>query len=459
MPRSHTELEGRLAALERRLVEVEVSWEDQRRQLDQEHRLRLQQQAAFERQHQFVRLLQTVAVAANEASSVAAALRLTLDQVCAHTGWPVGHAFMVESVHAGRRLVPSGPWHLAEPERYAAFRDATEAMTFEPGQGFPGVVLERRSSAWVGDIAADPSFLRAVPAGRSGLRAGFAFPVLVRDHVVAVLEFFHGEPTLPDDDLLEVAGHVGTLVGRVIERKHAEDALRVTRMQQQALSRRLLEIQELERSRIARELHDQIGQALTAVKLNLEAALHAPATPLSHGDMSESLAAIDHAIEQVRTLSFELRPALLDDLGLAVAVGSYAKRQVAKAGLELRLDIDRIDTPIRKEVETACFRILQEALTNVVRHAQATRVHVALHEASGILVLTISDNGIGFAAETAGPGRSPHGRLGLLGMRERAQNVGGTFQVVTTPEKGTTVRARLPLRASHRLERRIVARS
>jgi signal transduction histidine kinase len=311
---------------------------------------------------------------------------------------------------------------------------------------------------WLANLASDPRFVRGAAAAECGLDAGFAFPVLVRNEVVAVLEFFYHELVPPNEDLLEVARHVGTQLGRVVERRHAEDALRITRMQQQALSRRLLEIQELERSRIARELHDQIGQVLTAVKLNLEATQQAHADLLRPADVAESLAAIDHAIEQVRTLSFELRPALLDDLGLAVAVGSYAKRQATKAGLDLHLHVVPTDASIRKEVETACFRILQEALTNVLRHAKARRVEVDLNEDDGVLELIVRDDGIGFTAEFRENPRSPYGRLGLLGMRERAQNVGGVFHVESQPTKGTLIRARLPLRASDRLERRGVAR-
>jgi GAF domain-containing protein len=105
---------------------------------------------------------------------------------------------------------------------------------------------------WLANLASDPRFVRGAAAAECGLDAGFAFPVLVRNEVVAVLEFFYHELVPPNEDLLEVARHVGTQLGRVVERRHAEDALRITRMQQQALSRRLLEIQELERSRIAR---------------------------------------------------------------------------------------------------------------------------------------------------------------------------------------------------------------
>ncbi len=443
------ETAGQLEQLKRRVADLEDLTQRLQAQADEERALRIRQHAAFERQHGFVKLLETVAVAANEAPSVPAALRIALEGVCGHTGWPVGHVFVVERSSVGR-LVPIGPWYLADPPRYESFRRATEEMAFEVGRGLPGLALERRLPVWKVNLSSDPEFLRAAQAAAIGLQAGFAFPIMVRDEVVAVLEFYGHEPEPPDDDLIDIGRHIGTLLGRIVERKHAEDALRVTRGQQQALSRRLLEIQELERSRIARELHDQIGQALTAVKLNLEAIQHMGSASGHAAEINESITAIDQAIEQVRTLSFELRPALLDDLGLAVAVGSYARRQAAKAGFELRLSVDRFDDRIRKDVETACFRILQEALTNVVRHAWASIVEVELHESNSILDLTVRDDGAGFAGESREGAR----QLGLLGMRERAQNVGCVFSVESEPTKGTTVRARLPLHAANRLERR-----
>jgi signal transduction histidine kinase len=443
-----------VAALRRRVEELDACYRAAQLRVEEERERRAEQQQAFERQHGFVRLLQAVAAAANEAPSVAAALRITLDQVCSYMGWPVGHALVRDRSGDGR-LAAGGPWHLDAPERYVAFRRATDAQAFERGRGLPGMVLQHKGAVWLPDLAHEPHGSRAVAGAEAGLLGGFALPVLVREDVAAVLEFFAAQAIPRDEELTELARYVGTQLGRVLERKYSEDALRHTRARQQALSRRLLEFQELERSRIARELHDQIGQALTAVKLNLEAAQQGA---LGETEMAEALAAVDQAIEQVRTLSFELRPALLDDLGLVVAVSSYAKRQAAKAGFELDLDLGAITLPIRKEVETACFRILQEALTNVVRHARARRIRVALHEADGVLDLTVRDDGAGFALDARERGGATHG-LGLLGMRERAQNVGGVFHVQSSRGGGTLVRARLPQRASQRLERRGAARS
>ena len=171
------------------------------------------------------RLLQNIADAANEASSIDGAIRTCLDEVCAHTGWPVGHAYVLAADGSGA-LEPSSIWHLSRPRRFADFRRATSSTQLAPGEGLPGRVLASGEPAWIVDVTADPNFPRAQAAEITGVKAGFAFPVLVGREVVAVLEFFAEEAVEPDAALLEIMAHVGTQLGRVVERARAEDALR-----------------------------------------------------------------------------------------------------------------------------------------------------------------------------------------------------------------------------------------
>jgi signal transduction histidine kinase len=171
-----------------------------------------------------IELLQLITVAANEASTVEGAMRTALDRVCAHTRWPVGHVHLKDAAGA---LVSTSLWHLDNPERYETFRKVSEAMTFAPGIGLPGRVLEERKPAWIVDVTKDPNFPRSKAAQDTGLRAGFAFPVLAGEEVVAVMEFFSDEPAEPDDAVLAIMAHVGGQLGRVIERRRAEDALKL----------------------------------------------------------------------------------------------------------------------------------------------------------------------------------------------------------------------------------------
>ena len=237
-----------------------------------------------------------------------------------------------------------------------------------------------------------------------------------------------------------------TIVRDNTERKQVEKALREGEQQLQALSRRLVEVQEMERAFIARELHDQIGQMLSAVKVNLEM-ISRDADPGLARRAAEGIVAVTRAIEQVQNLSFELRPSLLDDLGLAAAVDAYAKRQAEAARLQLGLAIC-VACAVPKHIETACFRIIQEAVTNVVRHARARRLELELCTSGDRLDLVARDDGVGFDAVALAATAPVERRLGLVGMRERAVYVGGELDVQSTPGVGTIVRAQFPLGAA-----------
>lgn len=186
---------------------------------------RTQAEAQAAREAGFVRLLQDVAVAANEARSMDDAFLHCLDRVCTHTGWPVGHVYLA-GVDTTGELVPAKLWHVADPHRYEAFRQLTEATRLAPGVGLPGRVLATHKPAWIVDVRDDANFPRAHVARECGLKAGIGFPVLVGTEVAAVLEFFADQPIPTDEALLDVMGHVGTQLGRVIERHRASAARR-----------------------------------------------------------------------------------------------------------------------------------------------------------------------------------------------------------------------------------------
>ena len=172
-----------------------------------------------------VDLLKRIAVATNEASSVEAALQVAVDEVCRHTGWPVGHVCRIAD-DLSREAIPTEIWHLDEPSRFDAFRRVTEASTFPVGTGLPGRVAASGTSEWIPDVTEDLNFPRAGHGVEIGVRAGFAVPLLAGQDVVGVLEFFSPDPLPVDHRLLDLVGQVGTELGRVAERKRAEDALR-----------------------------------------------------------------------------------------------------------------------------------------------------------------------------------------------------------------------------------------
>jgi PAS domain S-box-containing protein len=180
---------------------------------------------ASRRNTAFLELLNAVAVASNEASTVDEAMQTSLDEVCRLTGWPVGHVYMPHRDDPDE-LIPTTLWHLDDPERFETFRSVTEAMPLGHGRGLPGRVLESGKPAWIIDVTKDTNFPRNRVASDIGVKAGFGFPVLVGREVVAVLEFFSPEAIEPDESLLDVMAQIGTQLGRVVERHRAEEALR-----------------------------------------------------------------------------------------------------------------------------------------------------------------------------------------------------------------------------------------
>ncbi len=214
----------------------------------------------------------------------------------------------------------------------------------------------------------------------------------------------------------------------------------------QVLSRQLVEAQEAERRHLALELHDEIGQTLTVAQLSLQKASQAPDAATARLPLVEARTAVDHVLEQVRDIALNLRPSMLDDLGLEAAVQWYVKKLAASTGIKCEFHMDPLAQRLDPVIETECFRIIQESLTNVVRHAHATFVVVNLRLEEKELHLRVTDNGSGFdvaaVRERAMLGKS----LGLLSMEERATLAGGQLEFISTPGRGAEVNARFPLK-------------
>jgi signal transduction histidine kinase len=210
-------------------------------------------------------------------------------------------------------------------------------------------------------------------------------------------------------------------------------------------ARSLLEAQEAERGRIARELHDVVGQALTAVRLTLLSFRDVAMAPAASARLDESLAALDRAFQTVRTFAVDLRPPVLDDLGLEAAIRSALNRAARDGSFHATLSCQDMPPWLDPDVTIACFRVFQEALTNVARHARAQRVRVLLEVKGGTLEVIVEDDGVGFDVPLAVRGAELGQSMGLAGMSERARLLGGALEVRARPGIGTRVRASFPL--------------
>ncbi|HUJ79217.1 MAG TPA: PAS domain S-box protein [Nitrospiria bacterium] len=234
-------------------------------------------------------------------------------------------------------------------------------------------------------------------------------------------------------------------VWEMTERKRTEAALREHAERMQMLSRQLVEAQEAEGRRIGRELHDELGQILTSLKIYLQT-LPERSDPASFGKLqADSLALIDQALDRVRNLSSDLRPTVLDDLGLAAALRWMLDRRAREAGFTTQCVARGMDERLPPEIESTAFRIAQEALTNVIKHANARSVRVELSRRKNVMTLLIVDDGIGFDPEAARAEALRGKSLGLVGMEERASLVNGRIALRTAPGKGTELMLEIPL--------------
>jgi signal transduction histidine kinase len=244
-----------------------------------------------------------------------------------------------------------------------------------------------------------------------------------------------------DLDVLEALGHD---VAVAIQRGRLLEAVRDKEATTRDLMQRLLTAQEEERRRIAQDLHDHAGQTMTALIIqlaHLSAHLQEMDRPAIALELERFRTVAERSLDDLHKLVYDLRPLILDDYGLAAAVRAYVDTHLTPSGLEVGLKIIGLEQRPPRDVETAAYRIIQEAATNTLRHAKAAQLEIRVDRRDGWLIVMVRDDGQGFVLEDAEPKKS----LGVQGMRERAQLVGGHLQVLSVPGAGTTVLARLPL--------------
>ena len=382
------------------------------------------------------KLINIIAVAANETRAIDETLSFCICKVAEFAGWPLGHLYLTDE-NLSERLVPTKIWHIENPGQFDKFKKITEETSLEEGIGLPGRVMISGEPAWIIDVTKDSNFPRANLAENIGVKAGFAFPILIGKKVVGVMEFFSSKAVEPDPTMLDIMVQVGTQLGRVLERKQAQDESERSKNQLRKLYHRLEQVREEERTRTAREVHDHLSQLLTTVKLELSllGGKLSQYNPTIQRLTKQLIEMSDEAIQTVKRISMDLRPPILDDLGIAEAINWQAREFSKRTGIscEFKNGLGGFEPTLERS--TTLFRIFQETLTNIVRHADASKVCVKLQNNSNSIILQIKDNGCGITFEQISSLRS----LGLLGMRERAMAWGGNVSIQGIPDIGTIV--------------------
>jgi signal transduction histidine kinase len=294
-------------------------------------------------------------------------------------------------------------------------------------------VLERRRSERVDSVLDDPE-VDAEITRRLAARTGLWVPLVAHDHPIGVLaahDKLGADARFSDDDLRLAETFASRAAVAVdLSERVARDALR-----------RVVSAQEHERRRLARELHDETGQALTSILLGLKPLEESLIDDASRAAVAELRNLVVSTLQDVRRLAVELRPKALDDFGLVAALERLTQSFQEQTGIDVDLQANLGDERLPAEVETALYRIAQEALTNVVKHARARSVSLVLQRKAGSVAAVIEDDGTGFATDAL----DDEG-LGLVGMRERVGLLHGRLQVESSPGGGTTLAVEVPLR-------------
>lgn len=232
-----------------------------------------------------------------------------------------------------------------------------------------------------------------------------------------------------------------------VEKKRLLLAVGQQHEQLRALTGKLTEVQENERRQLARELHDEMGQALTAISINLAAIKKAlpPERPQVIDDrLAEAILLADQTLDQIRELSLNLRPPMLDDLGLVPTLQWYVQHYSERVDIDVSFDVAGMNERLGPELETALYRVVQEGLTNVARHARATRAQVTLQRTPSAITAYMEDDGCGFDVAAVMAPNGPDNGAGLLGMRERITLLGGRFTIHSAPGAGTRLFFEIP---------------
>ncbi len=279
------------------------------------------------------------------------------------------------------------------------------------------------------------------------IRERFGLPVVFLTAYAATAVLERAKVTEPFGYILKPFSEreLSTTLAMALYKHGAETRLRDTTRQLKALSGRVLEVQESERRRVAMELHDELGQSLTAIKINLQLSQRLKDKALT--DITqENIRIVEDALQQVRRLATNLRPSMLDDLGLVPALQWISEQSGSRSGFTVIFQHERPLARLAADIETACFRVVQEALTNITRHAGAQQVEIWLGRQMDQVVLRIVDDGRGFNPEEMRARAVAGESIGVLGMRERATLVGGELTIESAPGEGCTVQLTAPWR-------------
>jgi signal transduction histidine kinase len=391
-----------------------------------------------------LRLLHSLTVALDKCESLSSALAIVLREVCRATGWKLGEAWI--PTPDGAVLIQGPIWHDSS-RRLRSFASASRSLAFRLGEGLPGRVWSSGKPAWVSDVRKDGNFPRRHAARRVGIKAGLAIPVLASGETIAVIAFFLLEERAKDRHLIHLVSAVAAQLGGIIRRRVAEEALKRSRYELEAESR--------ERKRVGRELHDGVTQLLSTTLFRLRGLKEGGGNDTAQ-KTARVEALLEQAIREVRRISTNLDPGILEELGLCAALRTLGRDLEERIDQSVVVSCQELPPEVPRELSWTIYRILQEGVQNIEKHAGATSVRLTLGWQRPWLRATLRDNGRGFAPAKTSLGREWQSTRGLRNMKERAAQVGGSLSIRSSPGEGSLIALRIPWDRTSAPQRRII---
>ena len=416
----------------------------------------------IERQNELLAILQKVAAAANLSNSVDGAFGRCIDLICAFTGWPIGHVYQVEQSR-GEILVPSDIWHLDDPARFAAFKTVSDRTTFTAGIGLPGRVMESGAPVWIRDVTVDPNFPRAKLAKNIGVKAAFAFPVLVGKQVVAVFEFFAAEAQPPDEALLGIMRSVGAQLGRMVERETATAELRRATKQAELANRSKSEFL----ANMSHELRTPLNAIIGFSELLQTpggAGIDAENRKQYIGDIAASgrhlLSLINDLLDlsKIEADEFTLREEAFDLATETETCLNFVAERARQEDVGLIREFENGVPALNADLR-CCKQIVLNLVTNAIKFTEpGGEVTISVRqESDGSIAISVADTGIGmdkseiraalqpFRQIDSGLARRHEGTgLGLPLVKALAELHGARFEIESESGQGTTASVLFP---------------
>jgi len=381
--------------------------------------------------------LNAIASTVSQSLSLDIILNSALDKALEQVGAEIGGILLLDE--KSRTLIYRAHRGLSEQ-----FVEGVSGLAL--GEGIAGQVAERGETLVVDNISKDPRVTRPV-VFEEGLKAFVSIPLKSKERVVGVLNIASRRPRHFSPQEVELLTAVGHQLGIAIENAQLYQELQNKEQMRAELLRQVITAQEDERRRVARELHDVTSQALATLAVRLETITARPCA--NDEEMKVQLEGIKSLLattsREVHRLIYDLRPSLLDDLGLPAALRSCAHSSLDAAGVEVHLEVVGQERRLPPQVEIALFRIVQEAVSNIAGHARAESTYISLEFKDKSVAVHAEDDGIGFNLSQVLSSTGGKEGMGLLGMKERAELLGGTLAIDTTPGGGTRVSVEIPV--------------